>query len=204
MREREKSRYRNMDTELIIPQSAIVRQAHDGERSRTIRNPQSKGFTLIEIVITIVLISILAGLAAVIILQGVRAYSDEDSRSDVHYQTRLAVERIAREARQIQSCSDILTPANPSNMLSFVDINSGGAVTFTVNAVTQTLSRGTDVLATGITSTRPFQFLKRDGLASTTSCINPNDIWFIEISVTDAKGSQSLPIRTRVHPMNFR
>jgi prepilin-type N-terminal cleavage/methylation domain-containing protein len=175
-------------------------ERHHGRQSN---DPKPNGFTLIEIVMTIVLVSILAALAAVIILQGVRAYSDEDSRSDIHYQTRLAVERISREARQIRSCNDIIAPANPSNTLSFFDVASGGAVTFTINAVTQTLSRGTDILATGITSTRPFQFLKRDGLTPTASCIDPDDIWFINISVTDAKGKQSLPMRTMVHPRNF-
>jgi len=172
---------------------------HQKKRSR--RRPGKAGFTLIEIVITIVLIGILAGVAAIIIMQGVRAYSDEQTRSDVHYQAQLAVERMAREARVIRSCADITGPANPSDTLSFTDIN-GTAVSYTVNAVTKVLSRGADVLATGITSAQPFQFLKNDG-TTTTSCVSPNDIWFIEINVTSTQGTESLQIRTRVHPMNF-
>jgi prepilin-type N-terminal cleavage/methylation domain-containing protein len=164
--------------------------------------PNSNGFTLIEIVMTIVLISILGGLAAVIILQGVRAYSDEDSRSDIHYQTRLAVERIAREARQISDCTTVTAPANPGGTFSFIDINTGATVTFSISGTD--LLRNTDRLASGITSAQPFRFLERDGLTSTLSCTSPNDIWFIDISVTDANGSQSLPIRTRVHPRNFK
>src|SRR6266508_4282581 len=91
----------------FIPQVAMLRHARDGERSRTIRNPQSNGFTLIEIIITIVVTSIIAGLSAVIILQGVRSYSDEDTRSDLHYQTRLAVERMAREIRMVNSQGNV-------------------------------------------------------------------------------------------------
>jgi prepilin-type N-terminal cleavage/methylation domain-containing protein len=163
--------------------------------------PNRNGFTLIEIIITIVLVSILAALAAVIILQGVRAYSDEDSRSDIHYQARLAVERIAREAMQISACTTITAPANPGGAFSFIDINTGATVTFSVSGTN--LLRNTDLLASGITSSQPFLFLQRDGLTSTLSCTPPNDIWFIDISVTDAKGSQSLPLRTRVHPRNF-
>ena len=56
-----------------------------------LRTTNLKGFTLIEIVITIVLVSILSGIATLIILQGVKAYSSEDQRSDVHYQSRLAM-----------------------------------------------------------------------------------------------------------------
>jgi prepilin-type N-terminal cleavage/methylation domain-containing protein len=100
-----------MDFKFIIPHSAL-------------RNPQSNGFTLIEIVITIVLVTILAGLAAVIILQGVRAYSDEDSRSDIHYQTRLAVERIAREARQITDCNTITMLFKSRGDVLFHDMNT--------------------------------------------------------------------------------
>jgi prepilin-type N-terminal cleavage/methylation domain-containing protein len=159
--------------------------------------PNSKGFTLIEIVITIVLVSILAGLAAVIILQGVRAYSDEDTRSDVNYQARLAVERIAREARQISDCTTITVPANPGGTFSFTDVNTGAPVMFSISGTD--LLRNTDLLASGITSAQ-FSFFAADGSTLTTACPG---IWFIDISVTDASGSQSLLIRTRVHPRNF-
>lgn len=158
--------------------------------------PHSNGFTLIEIVITIVLVSILSGLAAMIILQGVRAYSDEQSRSDVHYQARLAVERIAREARLIRSCGDIVAPANLSATLSFTDI-SGNPIAFNVAGVT--LSRGANVLANNITSPTPFRFLDNAG-NGTTACPG---IWFVEIAITDTQGSESLQMRTRVHPRNF-
>jgi prepilin-type N-terminal cleavage/methylation domain-containing protein len=161
------------------------------------RNPQSNGFTLIEIVITIVLVSILAGFAAMIILQGVRAYSDEDSRSDINYQTRLAVERIAREARQISDCTRITVPANPGGTFSFTDINTGATVTFSISGTN--LLRNADRLASNISSAQ-FSFFATDGTTLTTACPG---IWFIDISVTDANGSQSLPIRTRVHPRNF-
>jgi prepilin-type N-terminal cleavage/methylation domain-containing protein len=160
--------------------------------------PNSNGFTLIEIVMTIVLISILGGLAAVIILQGVRAYSDEDSRSDIHYQTRIAVERIARESRQISDCTTINVPANPGGTFSFLDINTGLTVTFSISGTD--LLRNADRLASGINSAQSsFSFLATNGTL-TTLC---PAVWFIDISVTDQNGTQSLPVRTRVHPRNF-
>jgi prepilin-type N-terminal cleavage/methylation domain-containing protein len=167
----------------INPQSAI-------------RNLKSHGFTLVETVMTIVIVGILAGLAAMIIMQGVRAYSDEQVRSDVHYQARLAVERIAREARLIRSCADIIGPANPSNTLSFTDIN-GTAVAFSVAG--SNLLRGPDLLASGITSAQPFRFLDTAG-NPTTACPG---IWYVEIDVIDTQGSESLQMRSRVHPRNF-
>jgi prepilin-type N-terminal cleavage/methylation domain-containing protein len=164
--------------------------------------PNSKGFTLIEIIMVIVIISIIAGIAAMIILQGVRGYSDETQRSNLHYQARLAVERVAREARLIRSCADITGPANPSNTLSFTDV-FGNPIAFSVAGTN--LNRVGNLLANNITSPTPFRFLDQNGNVTTT-CSVPTvstDIWFVEIDLTDTQGSETLRMRTRVHPMNF-
>lgn len=164
-------------------------------RNRT----SSDGFTLIEIVVTIVIVGIVGGIAAMIIAQGVRSYSDEQGRSGVRYQARFAVERMVREVRLIRSCADITGPANPSATLSFTDIN-GTAVAFSVAA--GNLNRGADRLATGVTTAQPFRFLDKSG-NPTTTCVSPNDIWFIEINLTAAQGAEAYSLRTRVHPRNF-
>lgn len=164
----------------------------------TQRGPAA-GFTLIEIIVTIVVVGVISGIAALIIAQGMRAYSEETVRSDVVYQARLALQRMAREARLVRSCGDIAAPANPSATLSFTNID-GAAVAFTTAG--GVISRGADVLATGITSAQPFRFLDRAGNA-TTSCAAPNDIWFIEISVAAAQGAETIALRTRVHPRSF-
>ena len=162
--------------------------------------PNSKGFTLIEIVMTIVIVSILAALAAVIILQGVRAYSDEDSRSDIHYQTRLAMERMAREIRMIRSTAAITTFT--ATNLQFTDVNGS---TLGFQWVSPTLNRWNgatnDVLASGVTAFS-FSYYKKDN----TVAVLPADLnllWFIDIAMTAQQGSQALPMRTRVHPRNF-
>lgn len=162
-------------------------------------NPHSKGFTLVEIIITIVIVGIIAGIAAMIIAEGVRAYSDAQVRSDVHYQARLAMERMAREIRMIRSCGDINPPgSNPSGTISFTDINGNG-VNFS-SAAGNNLNRGANLLARGITSGQPFTFLAADGTTLTTACPG---IWLVQIDLTSTQGSETLQIRTRVHPRNF-
>ena len=163
------------------------------------RAVNAKGFTLIEIIITIVIVSILAGIAGMIIIQGVKSYSDEEIRSDVHYQAKLGVERAAREARMVRSCGDIVGPANPAATLSFTDI-TGNLVTFAVAG--NTLQRNGVLLANNVTSAQPFRFLDSSG-NPTTSCAAPNDIWFVEIALSVQQGAESLDMRTRVHPRNF-
>jgi prepilin-type N-terminal cleavage/methylation domain-containing protein len=168
--------------------------------------PGEAGYTLIEIIIVIVLVGIIASITSVIILQAIKPYTDLNARSDMHYQDRLAVERIAREARNIRccdaSCNAFQTvPANPSATLHFIDM-SGKEIRFTVSGVNLNRREGAGsdyTLATGITSATPFRFLDNAG-NPTTACPG---IRFIEIAITDARGADSLQIRTRVHPRTF-
>jgi prepilin-type N-terminal cleavage/methylation domain-containing protein len=160
-------------------------------------NSQPKGFTLIEMVITIVVVSILAGLAGMVILEGVRAYTVEQTRSDVHYQARLAMERMAREIRMIRSQADISAMAAAN--LRYTDAN-GSNTGF--NWVNPTLNRwngaGNDVLATGITAFT-LSYFQQDGVTAATTA----NVWFVEISMTAEQGAESLVLSSRVHPRNF-
>ncbi len=156
----------------------------------------SRGFTLIEIVITIVLVGILSGIAAMIILQGVRAYSDEQSRSDVHYQARLGMERMAREIRLIRSATAADITAMTAINLQFTDITNA-AVNY--NYANPNIQRNAIGLATGITAFN-FRYFQQDGATTTLAAAN---VWYVEIDLTATQGSESLQLRTRVHPRNF-
>jgi len=155
------------------------------------------GFTLIEIVIVIVIVGIIAGIAALIIVHGVRAYSDQQVRSDVHYQARVAMERMTREIRHIRSRADIAVMGDTD--LRFTDMN-GAPVGF--SWLNPTLSRwngaGSDVLASGI-ATFDFNYYRQDGVAAATAA----EIWTVEITLTAQQGAESIQMRTRAHPRNF-
>lgn len=160
------------------------------------------GFTLIELVLTILLLGIIAAAVSQFVLQAVRSYSVEQSRGNVHSQARLAVERMTREIRGIRSCTaaDLTLPAaNPFATLAFTDL-SGTAVSFTVAG--GNLARGADILAQGLTSAQPFRLLDKSG-NPTISCTVPNEAWFVEIDLTCVEGGESLRLRSRVHPRNF-
>ena len=87
------------------------------------------GFTLIEMVITIVVIGIIAGISAMLILQAMRGYSDQDARADLTNQARLAVERMAREIREIRDCTATDITTMVPGTLAFVD-NTGAAIAY--------------------------------------------------------------------------
>ncbi|HAK60951.1 MAG TPA: hypothetical protein DCO77_11300 [Nitrospiraceae bacterium] len=163
-----------------------------------LRIQHSNGFTLFEVIITIVIVSILAGIAGILISQGVRAFSDEQARSDVYQQARLGMERMAREIRVIRSRTDITTMANTN--LRFTDV-AGTTVGF--NWASPTLQRwngiGNDVLASNITAFT-FAYYQQDGV---TAAAAPATLWLVEITLTATQGSETLQLRSRVHPRNF-
>jgi prepilin-type N-terminal cleavage/methylation domain-containing protein len=169
----------------------------------------AKGFTLVEIVMTIVLVSVLAAIAAVIILQGVRGYVSEASRSDIHYQTRLAMERMTREVRTIRQpqpgTDTVGTTAlgtitgNPTSSLIFTDV-TGTDIYYSLSGNTLVRRSGSQsaTLATGVTA---LQFNHYNiASALTTSALA---IWTVEIFLNDQQGGDSLSMRTRVHPRSF-
>jgi prepilin-type N-terminal cleavage/methylation domain-containing protein len=179
----------------------VARCETAGIAHSALRNPKSNGFTLIEIVITIVLVSILAGLAAIIILQGVKAFSSEQTSSDVHYQARIAMERMAREIRMIRSTADIT--ASTAINLQFTDVNGANLGFQWINPILNRWNGvGNDVLASGVAAFS-FSYFRNDGI---TPAVLPADLgllWFIDIAMTSQQGSESLQMQTRVHPRNF-
>jgi prepilin-type N-terminal cleavage/methylation domain-containing protein len=156
----------------------------------------SSGFTLIEMVITIVLIAIISSIAAMIILQGVKTYSLEDSRSNAHYQARLAMERMAREIRQIRSESTTDIQTMTAADLKFTNV-AGATVEFTW--ATPNLNLSANRLASGITAFT-FKYYLVDG---TTQTADRTQVWFVEINMTAQQGTETLQMNSRVHPMNF-
>lgn len=154
------------------------------------------GFSLIELVLTIMLLGIIAAVVSQYALQGVRSYSVEQDRGDVHSQGRLAVERVAREVRAIRSATAADLPIMAATDLRFYD-TLGQDVRFTWAA--GTLTRNGQTLATNVTSFA-FAYLQADG--STVAAL-PAQLWFVRISMTVARGETALPLRAQVHPRNF-
>lgn len=166
------------------------------------RIANAKGFTLIELVITIVLVSILAGVATMIILQGVRAYTDEQSRSDIHYQARLAMERMGREIRLIRTRTVADIPTMNGTTLLYTDVN-GTQMGFRLNAgkIERTQDNGAtwQTLATNVTGGAVFSYLDNTGSVTALQ----TSLWIIQIQVAMTQGAESATMRTAVHPRNF-
>jgi MSHA biogenesis protein MshO len=86
------------------------------------------GFTLIELIMTIVLLGIIGGVLAPVIQNSVAIYAAERSRAALVQKGRLALERIAREVREAvpNSLSVINDGAGNPTGIEFLQISSGG------------------------------------------------------------------------------
>lgn len=161
-----------------------------------------RGFTLVELVLTVVLIGIIAGMASVFLRQGLNAFVAEDARADITNQGRLAVERMAREIRMLRSRTAADIPSCVPNCnaatLNFIDI-SGNNITYAV-AGGNTVTRNGTALASGSAVALAFSYFQQDGVTAATLA---TQVWSIQIDLTVTKSGESQVYRVRVHPRNI-
>lgn len=91
------------------------------------RNGRTHGFTLVEMVMTIVLLAILSGVLAPIIASAFRAYGDTKARADLIARGRSALERLGRELRHaVPNSVEVVTDAGGRAGIQFVVTTAGG------------------------------------------------------------------------------
>lgn len=154
------------------------------------------GFTLIELVITIVLVGIIASIGSLLIMQGTKEYIAQDVRAGLATQGRLGIERMAREVRTIRSRTLADIPVWGAGTLQFTDL-TGTSVTYTVGA--GTLTRNGTALASDV-SALAMSYFQSDGVTAATAATN---IWIIQITLTVTRSGESQTLRLRVHPRSF-
>ncbi|MDX1902414.1 MAG: prepilin-type N-terminal cleavage/methylation domain-containing protein [Gammaproteobacteria bacterium] len=151
------------------------------------------GFTLIELVITIVLAGIIVVVSMKMISQGLNAYLAGENATNAEQQARIALERMTRDIRAIRSSSSISTAT--SSQLTFTDF-SGSSVSYTLSGTN--LLRNSQILASGITS---ISFTYYDSSGNTTA--TTASIRYIAMSINVTQSNANFTASTAIFPENL-
>ena len=163
---------------------------------------KSSGFTFVETILTVVIITAISGVAAKVLLTGLDVYSLIVNRHDAIQTARLSMERMVDETLLVKTIN-ILGLTN--TRFSFRDIynNSTNFKTKTVTMDGQSVQciyRDDDFLAGNVTFL-DFDYMKADGtstiLAWQVKRVN------IDINVEAPANAGTVHLRTEVFPRNF-
>lgn len=167
---------------------------------------RNRGLTLVEMLITLIVIAILGGIAAYGIAAGAQAYSTSEGVVTTLGKLRLASERLAREIRTVRrnpvstSNYDIATmnaSAIAFNRLEADDVTvTGVTITGTPPLVTLAYSSpaGSHTLTDQVSSLT-FRYLQADG---STLATGSADVAFVEFELELMHNGNSYAERTRV------
>lgn len=156
-------------------------------------NDKNKGFTLIELILVILLISILAEIGTYVLLTSFKANLTHQNLITANNQARMALERMTRDIHAINSPASILTAT--STQFSFTDI-SGSNITYQLT--NNKLMRNADVLADDVT-TLAFVYFDKNAIATNV----PANIRYINVNLLISVGTAQSSIRTTIYTMNF-
>lgn len=161
------------------------------------------GFTLIEMITSMLLLAVLAAAAVPFMSNGVQAYNSTANGLQTISKLRYASERLARELREIRHngtgygiSTSVTTAGNDIRFqksdLEWVNINTN-APNLTMNY--ENLASGADfILSDGLTSVT-FNYYRNDGINPPTSAI---DVAYIEFELVLNSNGTSYSQRTRV------
>lgn len=137
---------------------------------------RNRAFTLVEVLLSIVMIGAVSVCVSYILILGMNSYSLISDRRDTLQAARLGVNMMI---------NDFQTIANPATDIASISATSitftpagGGSVTYQVSG--SNLLRGTDVLASNVAVGSGFQYFTVNG-ASTS---NPAQVYRIHVTVT--------------------
>lgn len=170
------------------------------------------GFTLIELILSMVLLGIVAVTAGMLIYQAARSFEALSDQKEVTQQSTLALERVSRELRPMKctasgnscnaSASDV--PVMTASELRFLNSSYEGRG-LRLSGSTLLLRDGTGdsdpeyALATGVSSLT-FEYLKSDGTAAASAA----ELWTVSMNMAIASGQATIAVKASVHPRGFR
>ena len=167
-------------------------------RTRPRLNFRTQGVTLVELVVVMVILAVLVAAVLPILRGGFQTYFAGRDIISTDTQVRPAIERIARELRQIRSATATDLTILPATQITFNDFNNN-TVVYSLSAATGTLNRNGQPLSDRIGSLT-FSYAQSGALVASTGA---NNVSYVTVQLTAVAGSVSAVYRTTVKPWNF-
>ncbi|MCG8605870.1 prepilin-type N-terminal cleavage/methylation domain-containing protein [bacterium] len=156
-----------------------------------------RGITLVELVAVIVIVGIVAGLASDMIFYEIKMYDVLSSRKKGLQNSRITIQMIARDLRQIKSQADILQASADSVRFNRVD-----DVSRSYKFENEEILQNDDVMMNSVDS---FQLTYITGAGDTlnTPITDPTQIRSIGLKLTTVVDGESIESKILVTPRNF-
>jgi hypothetical protein len=160
--------------------------------------------SLVEIVVVIAVLGTLAVFVAPVLVRALGAYDAMDRSVETYGKMRYAMERLARELREVRR-----DPGNAANY-HFTAMGAAGASFFKGDGTEVTIGSGGGAVTLGYAGTGSgtltdrvgaftLAYFQSDGVTAATGA---GDVAFVEISLTLTDGTTSYANRVRVHLKN--
>jgi prepilin-type N-terminal cleavage/methylation domain-containing protein len=168
------------------------------------------GVTLIELVITMVLMGIVAVIVANVLSTGVKGSLITDYRKEALDQARVAMDRMAKELRNLQNSASVTTSSDTQLCFTMLDgTNNNVVVNYSYSnpdikreapSALCTAGNG-QTLATKIAATFSFAYIQANGTAdSTFSSVTTERI---RIIIPSTVSGETVTLETEVWPRNL-
>ncbi len=162
----------------------------------------SKGFTLIEIVIVIVILSIASGIMIYFVVNSLRAYTMSVHQKTLLDEAKLALERMCRDIRDAKSIT-IPAPSGSGDTITFIRTNATGPGQDLPNDTITYRLNGSNLQREKPSYSPPYPIL-----ASNVSSFNVtrgpagNDEITLSLSLSFPTG-ENIMLQTKVYPKNM-
>ncbi len=170
------------------------------------QNGSNSGFTLIEVIVSMILVGVMAAVAGMGIVSATKAFIFTKEAADISQKSQLAMNRLTKS---ISNWTSFTNPSGNQLTLTRNDVVTGGTITetysFSGNTLSLTVGGVTDVLCDGLTNFN-LEYLRSDrGGDSFWSPGQPvSDLNMVRVTMTQSgqSGTNASTFASRVVPVN--